>query len=267
MALFKIFKGPEEGLQDVPCHNGYAYFTEDLGNLYIDIGNGDPSTDRIQVNAYFAEELRNIKSDGTVEYISFNDIALKSAVQDIAHGGTGRQTLTPNALLIGDGANALKMVSIGENQVLVGDATSGVKGIDGNGAFYRLLNGVPQFGTLPIEAGGTNATTAAGARTNLDVYNKKEVDDKVDEVTTVAYTTTLTVDGWLAQGDKFEYTYANTDLKCGKSGDVPPTITYTSNLDEYSKIDKAEATVGVGIVFTTSKKPEANIGIIIIDNK
>lgn len=34
-------------------------------------------------------------------------------------------------------------------------------------------------GTLPIERGGTGAVNAAGARTNLDVYSKSEVDDAI----------------------------------------------------------------------------------------
>lgn len=269
MALFKIFRGPESELVNVPCHNGYAYFTEDLGNLYIDIATGgDQATNRVQVNAFFAEELRKIGANGeVVDTIEFDDIELKNAIKNVAHGGTGRSSLTANAVLIGNGTDAIKMTVVGENQILAGDATNGIKGIDGTGVLFRLTGQAPKFGTLPIELGGTNATTAQAARTNLDVYNKKEVDDKVEEAVTVSYTTTLTVDGWLAQGDKFEYNYTNTDLKCGKNGDVPPIITYTSNLDEYSKIDKADATVGSGIIFTTSKKPTANIGIIIIDNK
>jgi hypothetical protein len=39
MALFKIFRGPEDNLNSVPLHEGYAYFTEDKGNLFIDISN------------------------------------------------------------------------------------------------------------------------------------------------------------------------------------------------------------------------------------
>ncbi len=265
MALFKVFRGPEDGLKNVPCHDGYAYFTEDKGNLYIDIGN-NPG-DRVQVNAYFAEELRKINEDGTVEYITFDDIELKNAIKDVAHGGTGRNTLTANAILMGNGTNAVKMTIIPNNEVIVGDTTNGIKTINGTGAFYKLTNGAPTFGTLPLSVGGTGATTAAAARTNLDVYNKKEVDDKVAGATSKAYSTTLTVNGWLSQGDKFVYEYSNVDLKCGQANNIPPIVTYTSNLEEYSKIEKAEATPGTGITFTTAEKPTNNIGITIIDTQ
>lgn len=261
MALFQVFRGPEEGLNDVPCHNGYAYFCEDTGNFFIDIGNNDG--DRVQVNAYAAQVLK--ASDGTE--IDIDDLFLKSMTLAVEKGGTGRTTLTANALLIGDGTNPIKMVSIGENQILAGDAASGVKGIDGTGVLFRLAGSAPEFGTLPISLGGTNATSAAQARQNLDVYNKQEVDDKVNTATTKAYTTTLTVGGWLSQDSKFVYNYTNSDLKCGAAGDVPPTITYTSNLEEYSKIEKAEATRGTGIVFTIAEKPSENIGIIIVDTQ
>lgn len=259
MALFKINRGQEDSLNNVPIHEGYAYFTEDRHNLYIDIGPN--STDRVQVNAYFAEELRNIKADGTIEYLSFDDLALAK----VKNGGTGRNTLTVNAVIIGDGTNAVKMVVIDNGGVAVGDATDGLKSVSGVGAFHALVSGAPQFGTLPIAAGGTGGTTEKMARDNLQVYDKTEVNDKVTEATSIAYATTLTVANWTASGDKFIQVYSNTNLKCGKAGNVPPIITYTSNLDEYSKIESAEATINSGITFTTKEKPTADIGIIVID--
>ena len=57
MALFKIFKGAEEDLNDVPLHEGYAYFCEDTGNLFIDVSNIEGG--RLQVNAYAAQVLKN----------------------------------------------------------------------------------------------------------------------------------------------------------------------------------------------------------------
>ncbi len=269
MALFKIFRGPEDGLQNVPCHDGYAYFTEDRGNLYIDIGNTSP-TDRVQVNAYFAEELRKINNDGTIEYIAFDDIELKNAIKDVAHGGTGRATLTANAILIGNGTNGVKMTIIPDNEIIVGDTTNGIKTIGGDGVFFKLTGSAPQFGaTLPIALGGTEATTKEDARTNLDVYSTTEVNNKIDEVTEKAYSATLTVDGWTKQEDgtfKYEYTDTNFTLACGKGGNVPPTITYTDNLEEYSNINRADADPTTDkITFITSKKPTKDIPIIIID--
>lgn len=44
-----------------------------------------------------------------------------------------------------------------------------------NGAMYATAaNGQPQFGILPVAQGGTGATSASAARTNLDVYSKSE---------------------------------------------------------------------------------------------
>ena len=62
-------------------------------------------------------------------------------------------------------------------------------------------------------------------------------------------------------------TYSNANLTCGKAGNVPPIVTYTSNLEEYSKIDHADATVGVGITFYTKEQPESDIALVIIDVK
>lgn len=260
MALFKIYKGPENDLNNVPLHEGYAYFTEDKANLYVDVSNEEGG--RLQVNAYAAKVL----TDGVTE-IDIDDIFLKNMIATVAQGGTGRSDLTVNAILVGDGTNQVKMISLAEGALAIGDATNGVAGLLGTGALFADTSGIPQFGTLPLTAGGLGATTAQGARDNLDVYNKQEVNERISESTSVAYTTTLTVDGWVSSGDVYTYTYSNTALTCGKNGNVPPIITYTSNLEEYSKIDSGDATVGVGIVFTTETKPENNIDIIIIDVK
>lgn len=88
--------------------------------------------------------------------------------------------------------------------------------------------------------------------------------------TSVQYTATLTAGNWVAEsGSSTSYTYnlSLTQLVCGKSGDVSPLISYTSNQTEYNYITKAVATVGDGIVFTAKAEPKNNIGIIIIDKQ
>ena len=263
MALFKIFRGAESGLNAVPCHDGYAYFTQDSGKLFIDVGNDEG--DRVQVNAFAAEALIRKTADGSIEFIDIDELLLADAVASVKQGGTGAASLTLNALLVGNDTNPVKMVSIQTGGVVVGDATNGVSALTGTGILYALTNGAPQFGVAPVEVGGTGANTADGARTNLDVFSKQEVNTRIDEVTSKTYTTTLFATGWTASGAEFIYNYANTSIKCGKNGDVHPIITYTSNRDEYSKITSAEATVGVGIVFTSPTKPESDIGVSIID--
>lgn len=294
MALFQIFRGPENGLKEVPYHEGYAYFCEDTGNFFVDVGNNEG--DRVQVNAYYATALKS--KDGLKE-IDIDDLFLNDDVITVTQGGTGKDNLTVNALLIGNGTDPVKMVKIDENAILAGDASNGIKGVAGTGVLYKLAEGAPQFGTLPISLGGTNATTAQAARKNLDVYSKQEADEKVDGATTKAYTVTLEANKWeqmpagseedeiirysieetgetteevgeeesgdIHEYNPHKYVYQNADLKCGKNGDVPPIITYTSNQTGYNKIEKAEAVPGEGITFYVDSPVGQDIGIIIID--
>lgn len=258
MALFKIFKGDEELLNQISIHEGYAYFCEDTGNLWIDVADG-----RIQVNAYAASVIRS--ADGQSE-IDIDDVFLKNMVAAVEQGGTGLGTLTENALLVGNGTNPIKLVQIDVGEVVVGNTDTGITGLKGVGTLYSLTEGSPQFGTLPVAAGGTGGTSVASARENLGVYSKAEVDEYA---TSVAYTTTLFAEMWETDPTGYTYTYVNSDLKCGKNGNVPPIITYTSNKGDYSKISSEDtvATAGAGIVFKASSAPTADIGLIIIDIK
>ena len=78
---------------------------------------------------------------------------------------------------------------------------------------------------------------------------------------TISYSATLTPTNWTANGSNFVYNYSNTSLRAF----VCPIITCTSNTNEYGYINDAEATSGSGIIFTATKKPTANIELIIID--
>lgn len=78
---------------------------------------------------------------------------------------------------------------------------------------------------------------------------------------TISYSATLTPANWIANGSNFVYNYSNTSLRAF----VCPIITCTSNTNEYGYINNAEATSGSGIIFTATKKPTANIELIIID--
>ena len=78
---------------------------------------------------------------------------------------------------------------------------------------------------------------------------------------TISYSATLTPANWTANGSNFVYNYSNTSLRAF----VCPIITCTSNTNEYGYIKDAEATSGSGIIFTATKKPTANIELIIID--
>lgn len=249
MALFKIYSGTaNEFPSNYALHPGYAYFFEDSGELVID-------TDNERINVKVSQLIKTV--NGEVTFIDVDDVLIT----------TDDNGLTKNAILIGDENNTVRAIAITAGSVVIGDATNGVKGINGTGALYATASGAPSFGTLPMSAGGTGATTAATARTNLDVYSKGETNNKIDEVITLAYSTTLAQTGWVQSGDTYTYTYSNTNLKCGKNGNVPPIITWTSNQDDYNKIHDAQATVGTGIIFTANNAIEGDIDIIIIDVK
>lgn len=249
MSLFKIYSGTaNEFPSNYALHPGYAYFFEDSGELVIDTDNG-----RIDVKV--SQLIKTVNEE--VTFVDVDDV-LTTADDN---------GLTKNAILIGDENNTVRAIAITAGSVVIGDATNGVKGINGTGALYAIASGAPSFGTLPMSAGGTGATTAATARTNLDVYSKGETNNKIDEVITLAYSTTLAQTGWVQSGDTYTYTYSNTNLKCGKNGNVPPIITWTSNQDDYNKIHDAQATVGTGIIFTANNAIEGDIDIIIIDVK
>lgn len=251
MALFKIYSGTADdfsginGFANYALHPGYAYFFEDSGEFVVDTENG-----RYSVNA-----TTLIKNNGdNVEFID---------VDEVLYTPDG---IAKNALLVGGDGTTVRAIAIDAGALVVGDTENGFAGVSGTGALYASSLGAPQFGKLPITAGGTNATTAEGARANLDVYSKLDTDNKVAKATSVVYTTTLAANNWSGNADDgYTQTYANASIRCGVSGDVHPIITYTSNRDEYNYIDSAEATVGVGIVFNASTKPESDIGISIID--
>lgn len=77
---------------------------------------------------------------------------LVSGAVAVVQGGTGKTTHTTNAVLTGNGTNAV-------NNVATAD-----------GALYATAaNGAAQFGTLPVAQGGTAGTTEAEARENLEV--------------------------------------------------------------------------------------------------
>lgn len=182
MSLFKIYSGTaDEFPQDYALHPGYAYFFEDSGELVIDTENG-----RIDVKASSL-----IKDGGTeIEFIDVDDVLL-----------SGTEGIAKNAILIGGDNNIIKAVSIENGHIITGDSVSGIKGINGVGALYASTLNDPQFGTLPISAGGTGASTALSARMNLDVYSKGQVIKLIEGVEFQTLTPTLLAADWEQVGD------------------------------------------------------------------
>ena len=83
----------------------------------------------------------------------------------VAAGGTGKTTHTSNAVLLGNGTNAVK-----------NKATA-------NGAFYATgFNSEPSFGTLPVAQGGTGSTSAEAARTALGAASQSDMTAVQDSI-------------------------------------------------------------------------------------
>lgn len=292
MSLFKVYRGTKEVLPKT-LHDGYAYFCADTGEFFIDV---DLSSDgsglkRVQVNALAATQL----SDGTTT-VDIDDIVLTTDPV-VKYDNSDGATLTLNAVLVGNGTDTVKIIpanlgaffvdvangepkfgvlpvgqggigasTLEDGGILKGNGTNAVSAVSGVGVLYSATKGAPQFGIAPLTVGGTGSNSAAGARSNLDVYSKKEVDDTLASATTVSYTHTLVVNSWLANPDGgFVSTWTESKLQCGKNHDVPPEITFTSNRDEYNKITSAVAESGIGIKFYIDNKPSEDISIIIID--
>lgn len=79
----------------------------------------------------------------------------------VAEGGTGVSTFTDHGVLIGSGASAVTVTSVGAT----GTVLKGVTGADPSYAAVDLTADVS--GDLPVAEGGTGASDAAGAKTNL----------------------------------------------------------------------------------------------------
>ena len=70
------------------------------------------------------------------------------ATMGVAAGGTGRSSLTSNAILAGNTTSAVNMIATNSGAL-----------------FATTSGGAASFGTLPIAQGGTGSTTASAART------------------------------------------------------------------------------------------------------
>jgi len=127
-----------------------------------------------------------------------------------------------------------------------GTKTSWNINIGGGGTSYT--------GTLPVAQGGTGATTAAAARTNLDVYSKADADSRFlnvsGEASDVSITGDLTVDtttfhvsgsnnrvgiGTVSPEEELHIVSASTTLKLEHTSDTATSILYFSDSDDENK--------------------------------
>lgn len=107
-------------------------------------------------------------SGGVATAPSWGKVGLTTHVSGtlaVGNGGTGATTFTANGILYGNTTSAVQVTSAGtQYQVL----QAGASGVPTFGAL-NLSQAAAITGTLPIASGGTGATSAADARTNLAV--------------------------------------------------------------------------------------------------
>lgn len=65
---------------------------------------------------------------------------------------------------------AMSAQSFTTGSILLGDSSTTFSELRGTGALFASTTGSPSFGTLPLNLGGTGATTATAALTNLGVF-------------------------------------------------------------------------------------------------
>lgn len=245
MSLFKVYSGTRDKFPpDYPLHPGYAYFFEDDGIFTID-------TENERKNVAVSEIVRTV--EGGPKSISTDKILWTE------------DEPTPDCLVVSGKENIMYYLPIDNNSVVIKNNNGKLTGISGEGALYSIASEAPSFGTLPISVGGTGATTAADARSNLDVYSKSEVDTKTAGGVSTCYSVSVRSTDWVLSGNYYIYNYNNTDLKCGSDGKVPPIIRCRTGQESYNKINKATATVGSGIQFRSSEAITRNMLIDIID--
>lgn len=164
-AALGISTGYPQGNICIGCYAGYALTGNEKSNILIG-NNGvaaDANTIRIGTNgsgireqnkSYFAG-IYGVTPAGTlnVALIDSNHQLGSVASLGVENGGTGAATLTDHAVLVGSGTGAITAVGPGST----GQVLRGSTGADPSFGAVDLTADVT--GTLPVDNGGTGATT------------------------------------------------------------------------------------------------------------
>ena len=213
----------------------------------------------ISGSASSATSATNVNITGSVKTTSTTN---GDTIQMQAGTGTAGEVTIVNSK---HSASSAKLDSAKELAVSLSN-TSTTTTFDGSAA----VTNIKVSGTLPVAQGGTGATTAATARTNLDVYSKSETDSllngKVEVVTALPATGTPGVIYYVGPtgsgADQYEeYIWDSANSQFIKVGDKSVDLSnYVNTL----------STSGTGSVVTSISKSgntlSATIGNIAIDN-
>lgn len=159
MALFKINRGNSATLP-AAMTDGWAYFCTDTGEFYIDYADSQGNLHRKQINADEANKLIGYDVATSINNVD-TEIPTSGAVADI----------------------------IAEHTHVISDITNLQTTLDGkaasshNHSASNITSGTLSSNRLPtvsVTKGGTGATSASAARTNLSVYSIAEIDEQLE---------------------------------------------------------------------------------------
>lgn len=133
--------------------------TDQLPSLPLSVANGGTGVDgssqsanKVLASPSSGSGAVSFRSLVAADIPNLNTSKLTEGVLGVARGGTGKSSHTANSVIIAGTS------TIGAFQNVASES----------GALYSTgANAKPQFGTLPVAQGGTGATTAANALTNL----------------------------------------------------------------------------------------------------
>lgn len=145
-----------------------------------------------------------------------------SGTVTVSQGGTGATTLTSNGVVFGNGTSAVNVTSAG-SQYSVLRAGSG-----GTPAFGSIdvSQSAAITGLLPVANGGTNASSASSARSNLGAAGKATATATFTAATTATVTHTLGTSALIVQVYDSSLNLVDFDVAIGAS--TPYSITLTS---------------------------------------
>lgn len=140
LSTVHVLSGSFETINESFYCDSSIFYIYSNSDLTFNVNEGLVITPETMEKISNGEILSHLTSTANPHRVSLEQAQMEGGTIDVAHGGTGQETLTSGALLKGNGTDAIGM-------------------IDGTGAVYATTSGDPKFGTLPVSAGGTGKTS------------------------------------------------------------------------------------------------------------